>query len=217
MSVAPTLPPATWTAADLARRFGPMPLTRIRFTPLPGTATEQDVIDLCTREGRLYELVDGVLVEKVMGFAESSLACVLIGFLRAFLAGKGLGTVTGADGLMRLAAGLVRIPDVAFLPWDRFPNRQIPRAPIPNVFPDLAVEVLSPSNTAEEMERKLRDYFAAGARLVWLVDPAARTVAVYTAPDQSTSLREDQTLDGGPVLPGFTLPLRDLFAELDPH
>jgi Uma2 family endonuclease len=67
------------------------------------------------------------------------------------------------------------------------------------------------------MERKLRDYFAAGARLVWLVDPAARTVAVYTAPDQSTSLREDQTLDGGPVLPGFTLPLRDLFAELDPH
>jgi hypothetical protein len=80
--------------------------------------------------------------------------------------------------------------------------------------PDLAVEVLSPSNTEAEMARKRQEYFAAGVRLVWMVDPDARTVTVYTAPDQSTVLGEVDTLSGDPVLPGFTLPLRDLFAEL---
>jgi Uma2 family endonuclease len=118
---------------------------------------------------------------------------------------------------MRLAPGLVRIPEVSFISWDRFPNRRLPDEPIPDLAPDLAVEVLSPSNTREEMRRKLHDYFTAGSRLVWFVDPAARTVTVYTSPDQSMVLRPDQTLDGGPVLPGFSLPLSQLFAELDPQ
>ena len=82
--------------------------------------------------------------------------------------------------------------------------------------PDLAVEVLSPSNTAQEMERKLHDYFAAGVLLVWYVDPVARTVEVFTAADQSVVLRQDQSLTGAPVLPGFLLPLSKLFAELEP-
>jgi Uma2 family endonuclease len=80
--------------------------------------------------------------------------------------------------------------------------------------PDLAIEVLSPSNTPQEMERKLRDYFAAGVRQVWYVDPAPRTVEVFTAVDQSTLLHEDQSLSGEPVLAGFILPLRDLFGRL---
>jgi Uma2 family endonuclease len=119
--------------------------------------------------------------------------------------------------MMRLAAGLVRIPDVSFLRWDRFPNRQVQPDPIPNLVPDLAVEILSPGNTDAEMEQKLRDYFNSGTQLVWFVDPRQRIVTVYTAPDQSLVLREDQTLGGGAVLPGFTLPQRELFAELDPH
>jgi Uma2 family endonuclease len=65
------------------------------------------------------------------------------------------------------------------------------------------------------MARKRQEYFAAGVRLVWIVDPVARTVAVYTAPEQSTVWSEDQTLAGEPLLPGFTLPLRELFAALD--
>ena len=81
--------------------------------------------------------------------------------------------------------------------------------------PDLAVEVLSESNTPAEMARKRQEYFTAGVRLVWFVDPDARTEEVYTAPDQSTVVNEEGTLDGGAVLPGFTLPLRDLFPELD--
>jgi Uma2 family endonuclease len=209
--------PTTWTAADLARQFGPMPLDRFCFAPLPGTATEDDLLDFNERQGRLYELVDGVLVEKPMGLRESCLALTLARLLGNFVSQHKLGTVAGPDGTMRLAPGLVRIPEVAFIPWDRFPNRQIPAEPITAVVPDLAVEVLSVSNTRQEMERKRQDYFAAGTRLVWEVDPETRTVAVYTAPHQPTVLREDQTIDGGMVLPGFSLPLRQLFAELDPQ
>ena len=65
------------------------------------------------------------------------------------------------------------------------------------------------------MARKRREYFAAGVRLVWEVDPRARTVAVYEVPDQPTILEVGQTLEGGQVLPGFALPLADLFTELD--
>jgi Uma2 family endonuclease len=83
------------------------------------------------------------------------------------------------------------------------------------VSPDLAVEVLSEGNTAAEMDRKRREYFTSGTRLVWEVDPNTRTVAVYTSPEGPLVLDADQTLDGGAVLPGFTLRLATLFAELD--
>ena len=65
------------------------------------------------------------------------------------------------------------------------------------------------------MARKRQEYFAAGVQLVWLVDPEARTVEVFTAPEQSAVLHAEQTLEGGAVLPGFALPLQELFAELD--
>ena len=86
---------------------------------------------------------------------------------------------------------------------------------IPDLYPDLAVEVLSESNTPEEMERKLREYFLAGVRLVWMIDPRKRAAEIYTTPDApSGTLDESQALDGGKVLPGFTLPLAELFARL---
>ena len=88
--------------------------------------------------------------------------------------------------MMRLAPGLVRIPDVSFVSWDRFPDRRVTREPVPAIAPDLAVEVLSESNTKAEMDRKLREYFAAGARLVWYLDPEDRTVRVYTAVGRMT-------------------------------
>jgi Uma2 family endonuclease len=144
---------------------------------------------------------------------------LLAGFLfevlsRLVRAGK-LGLVTTADGTVRLWAGRVRIPDVAFFSWDRIPGRRVPRDPMPTLAPDLAVEVLSVSNTRREMRLKREDYFRAGVRLVWEVDPRTRTVQVYTSPEESTTLAESDTLDGGAVLPGFSLPLRELFAELD--
>lgn len=166
MATATDKAPAQWTVADLAEVVGPVPLSRIRFEPPPGTATGQDVADIHARENRLFELVDGVLVEKVVGFRRSCLAAVLIQVLRNFLADKKLGTVSGPDGMVRLGVRLVRIPDVSFVSWDRLPGRKLPSEPIPDLVPNLAVEVLSAGNTEEEMKRKLREYFAAGVEEV---------------------------------------------------
>ena len=203
------------TLADLLEYLGGIPPDRVWFHPTPGTATEADVLRAHDHDGRLCELVDGVLVEKAMGFRESLLAGALIEFLRGFVRQRNLGLVTGADGMMRLAPGLVRIPDVAFVSWHRLPQRRVPTDPIPDVAPDLAVEVLSAGNTAREMARKCREYFTVGAHLVWFVDPHTRTVAVYTTPEHSTVLHAEHTLEGGAVLPGFALPVQELFAELD--
>jgi Uma2 family endonuclease len=214
MSNSPALTPADWTVADLFTRFGPILHGRIRQNPLPGSGTEQDVLDIHDRENRLYELVDGVLVEKTMGIQESYLAAFLIQLLGDFLIHHDLGFVLGADGMARLAPGLIRIPDVSFVSWQRVPDRRVPRVPILGFAPDLAVEILSPSSTRQEMERKLHDYFAAHVRLVWYVDPVQRTVQVFTGVDRFIVLHEDQSLSGEPVLAGFILPLRDLFARL---
>ena len=204
-----------WTVADLFDHFGPVTHARIRQDPPPGTATEQDVIEIHDREDRLYELADGVLVEKVMGVQESFLAVLIGRYLDAHAELHDLGFVQGADGMARLAPGLVRIPDVAFISWSRCPTRKVPSQPMLDFAPDLAVEVLSPSNTQREMQRKLGDYFGSGVAAVWYVDPVKRQVQVYTAVDRSTLVTQDQVLTGEPVLPGFTLNLRELFARLD--
>ena len=203
------------TLADLVKRLGDVPLDRIRFHPSPGTATVQDVIDIQEREGRLCELVEGALLEKAVGYVESRLAVFLGSLLNAFVLARNLGIVTGSDGTVELAADLVRIPDIAFTNWDRLPGRRCPTAPVPRLAPNLAVEVLSRSNTPGEMAAKRQDYFTAGVEVVWEIDPRARTVVVYTSATASTTLTAADTLDGGPVLPGFTLPLQQLFAELD--
>jgi Uma2 family endonuclease len=203
------------TLADLLNRLGGVPLDRIRFRPYPGTATVQDVIDIERQEGKLCELVEGVLLEKDVGYTESSLAVFLGGLLNAFALARNSGIVTGPDGTMEILADLVRIPDVAFTSWDRLPGRRRPTSPVPLLAPNLAVEVLSRGNTPGEMAAKRQDYFAAGVQLVWEINPIRRTVVVYTSPTQSTTLGETDILDGGTVLPGFTLPLQEFFAELD--
>jgi Uma2 family endonuclease len=201
------------TVADLLHRLGDVPASRVLIDPLPGTATENDVIAVHARDGRLCELIEGTLVEKAMGFDESRLALELAFFLNLYLRQNDLGTLAGEAGTMRLMPGLVRIPDVSFIVWERMPSADVPSKPIPDLSPDLAVEVLSENNTPREMERKLKEYFDAGARLVWYVDPRARTVTVYTSPSEFTVLDESATLHGGDLLPGFTLPLVELFTR----
>jgi Uma2 family endonuclease len=105
----------SWTAADLVEHFGAVFLHRIRHDPPPGSATERDVIEIHNREDRLYELVDGVLLEKTVGTYESYLAMLLGQLLGVYVRQNDLGIVLGADGMMRLAPGLVRIPDVSFV------------------------------------------------------------------------------------------------------
>lgn len=202
------------TVSDLAELFGPIPAWRIRNEPAPGTAKESDVIEIEEREDRLCELVEGVLVEKTVGYEESCLTVDLVTYLNNFVKAQKLGKVSGSDGMMRLFPGLVRIPDAAFVSWERYSKRRGSRK-VPDLVPDLAVEVLSEGNTPQEMSRKLDDYFNAGVRLVWFVDPRRRVVEVYSGKKSSKLLREHETLTGGRVLPGFSLPLKELFAELE--
>jgi Uma2 family endonuclease len=211
-----TTPPTDWlTAADLLEHLGGIAPDRLRLRPAPGSATEQDLLDIHDRENRLYELVSGVLVEKVVGHEESSLAMWVALLLEKEIDIAELGNLAGADGAVRLMPGLVRIPDLSFISWDRLPGRRIPKDPILGLAPDLAVEVLSRHNTRAEMALKVREYFLSGVRLVWLVDPQQRVVRVYTAPDQSVRLAEGQTLDGGDVLSGLQVPVRRLFERLE--
>jgi Uma2 family endonuclease len=203
--------PVYWTVADLHDHLGHIPLQRIRLYPPPGTAVLADILTVQAQEDRLCELVDGVLVEKTVGYYESRLALLIGYFLEDFLEQHDLGIVLGADGMLQLLHDQVRIPDVSFFSWMHFPNRELPPEPIPRLVPDLAVEVLSASNTVQEMHRKLQEYFAAGTQLVWYVNPEMQRITVYTAPEQWLELGIEDVLDGGDVLPGFQLPIRDLF------
>jgi Uma2 family endonuclease len=120
------------TVADLLHQLGDIPPERVRLQPPPGTATEVDVVAVHSREDRLCELVDGVLVEKTMGYYESYIAATLIRLLGTFVVEHDLGIVAGADGMMRLALGLVWIPDVSFVSWEKLPGRRLPRQAIPD-------------------------------------------------------------------------------------
>jgi Uma2 family endonuclease len=216
MSTRKIQPPQFKTLADLLNRLGDIPPERIRFNPIPGTATVEDVLEIEAHEDRLCELVDGVLVEKPMGLSESRIASLLIAAFQNYVDKHDSGIVTGESGMIRMPANLVRIPDAAFFAWRHFPNRELPDEGAPEIAPDLAVEVLSKSNTAKEMDRKLQEYFSVGVRLVWFVDPRTRSVSVYTSPTQSKTLSEKDSLSGGKVLPGFKLPIARLFANLKP-
>jgi Uma2 family endonuclease len=206
------------TFADLLEDLGNIPPNRILMFPSPGTATEADVLLMGGRaDRRICELVDGTLVEKGMGLRESLLAVFISSMLGPYCRARNLGVVSGEQGTLRLWEGLVRIPDVAFISWETLPGRRIPNEPIPVLAPDLAVEVLSESNTRAEMDRKRDEYFRAGTRLVWEVDPRSRTVAVYNSVDNPVILRSTDVIDGGNVIPGFALSLSELFGELDRH
>lgn len=200
-----------WTVADVLHTFGPIPIARVRTTPPPGAATKEDVLAIRAAEKRLYELFDGVLIEKDTGFLESCIASLLIQRLGAYVREHDLGIVVAPDGMVRLAPGLVRIPDVAFVSWDRLPDRRLPQEAIPNLAPDLAIEILSRGNTREEMTQKRQDYFEAGVRRVWEIDPRMRTARIYSSAAVSRELQETDSLDGEEVVPGFVWPLRDFF------
>jgi Uma2 family endonuclease len=206
------IPAPPETVGELLRRLGGISAYRVRFQPLPGTATIKDVA-----ANKLCELIDGVLVEKPMGYTESLLEIYLAHLLSAFLDEQDLGLLCGADGPFQLRKKLVRLPDIAFISWDRLPGRRVPKKAVLTLAPDLAIEVLSPSNTKAEMNRKCRDFFRAGVLLVWLIDPKRRNVRVMTSLEDVTTLTEADILRGEPVLPGFSLPLKKLFAQLDRH
>ncbi|MCE9528732.1 MAG: Uma2 family endonuclease [Planctomycetales bacterium] len=207
-----TSPSKFGNLAELIDSLGGVPLERIRVAPPLGAGTIDDIVNIEEKEGRLCEMIDGVLVEKTMGYFESEIAVLLAAALIQFVKKNDLGVVTGEGGMILFPGNQVRIPDVAFVSWERFLEAEAEGQSVPELVPDLAVEVLSPSNSAGEMSIKLEVYFRAGVRLVWYVDPASKSVTVYTSLTRSKVVPLEGTLDGGKVLPGFELPVRDLFA-----
>lgn len=204
----PKSPPKPDTLADVLRELGDIPPGRILWTPFPGTAREADA--LRSIEGspkRLVELIDGTLVEKAMGQFESYVAQLLGMLIGQFVHGRGLGIVGGADILLRILPSQLRLPDVTFTAWETLPSADAHMQSVGHYVPDLIVEVLSAGNTAAEIDRKRRDYFAGGTKLLWVFEPDDRTVTVHTSVRRSRVLTAGDTLDGGKALPGFTLDL----------
>ncbi len=166
--------------------------------------------------GKFYEVVDGQVVEPPeMGAFETRIASILFYFLWAHVVQRRSGRVD-AEMLYLIdpAGNLQRRPDLAFVSYARWPeDTPVPRTAAWNVVPDLAVEVVSPSNTYAEVIEKLDEYFRAGVRSVWIVYPPGRRVSVYQHPKSVTLLDASDELDGGEVLPGFRLRLSDLFTD----
>jgi Uma2 family endonuclease len=204
------------TFVELQAELGDIPAYRILVDPAPGKATEDDLHRLNERHDRLCELIDGVLVEKTMGRHESKIAVCVAFYLLSCLEQHDLGEVYGTDGPVKVLPEQIRMPDVCFVSHAR--AQQTPREEKTLwSSPDLAVEVLSKGNTAKEMKRKLREYFAGGARLAWYIDPRTQTARSYTAENNEVFVPADGALDGGEVLPGFKLSLADLFAKVGPR
>jgi Uma2 family endonuclease len=160
-----------------------------------------------------YEVIDGVHVEREpIGAFETVLASWLCHLINAFAVERRLGlAVNEVLFVLNASRDLKRRPDVAFVSYTRWPTTVVARAPAWNVVPDLAIEIVSPTNLAEEMDRKITDYFQSEVRLVWVFCPDSGRVYVYQTPTQVSILERTDTLDGGEVLPGFRLPITRVY------
>lgn len=163
-------------------------------------------------DGRRHELRAGTLVSEPLPFPRhAQLQARLAHALSTFVDANGLGVVLTDGGfLLSRAPDTVRGPDVAFVRRDRYDAAEASRGFFRGA-PDLAVEILSPSNRPAEIHAKIADYLAAGARLVWVLDPARRAVTVHRSLLDRRRLGSDATLDGEEVLPGFAIAVGRLF------
>ena len=157
-----------------------------------------------------FELRAGLLVaEPPPGFRHGDLASELIARLRDHARRSGAGRVVSEVSFV-LGRDTVRIPDVAFLSAARVAALEDPMRPVPGP-PDLAIEILSPSDAPEEIHAKVADYLDAGAALVWVVDPKSRSVTTYRDVRRPVHLSGDARLDAAEVLPGFAVRVAEVF------
>ena len=163
-----------------------------------------------------YEIVDGQRVEKPpMGNFQVLVASILVEKLAPYARAHGLGRVV-SEMLFKInpTGKQKRRPDVAFVSFDRWARgRKINSEDGWDVIPDLAIEVISPSNMADEVVKKVGEYFRAGVRWVWVVYPIDRLIYVYESPKKNVILDVGDELDGQDVIPGFRLSLAELFED----
>ena len=158
------------------------------------------------------ELVRGrLVVREPAGYEHGRVAARVLGRLAAHVYATACGELLAAETgfTLQRAPDTVRAPDVAFIRAGRAPARGT--RGFPELAPDLAVEVRSPEDRRAEVAEKVADWIAAGTALVWVVDPEARTVVVHAAGESPCTLLESDTLRGGDLLPGFEVPVRELF------
>ena len=170
-------------------------------------------LELLPDDGYQYELVKGVLRRMApASFRPSNIAARIVARLVAYSDEHGLGEVTGADGGYVLERGpdTVRAPDVAFVRAERVPSGEA-REHFAGIAPDLAVEVVSPSDRMRDVNEKVDQYLATGVRLVWEFRAKRRTVTVRRVGRAPQVLREGDVVDGEDILPGFRLPVGDIF------
>jgi len=162
---------------------------------------------------RRLEWHEGEVWELVSTDRSSNVGGMLSGYLTFFVSAHRLGITTGADGGY-IVNGSRYIPDGAYIRIDRKAAAKLVSG-YTSVAPDLAIEAISPSDTVTQIKKKIRNYLAAGT-VVWLVDPEDYTIDVYTPGSvvQSLTLENNDTLDGGALLPGFSVALTDIFAQL---
>jgi len=164
-------------------------------------------------DGCQYELVQGELIEMPgSGFEHSAINALLIMKLGLFVRQHKLGVVTSSDGayVINRETRTVLVPDVAFTRENRLPPPS-ERTGVLELVPDLVIEVASPNDSANMISEKVREYLDAGVQLAWVVFPRRRMVQVYTPDRTSRLLYEDDTLDGGDVLPGFEMRVGEIF------
>jgi Uma2 family endonuclease len=177
------------------------------------THTTADELLTLPDDGSRYELIRGELRRMPPAGIEHGAIAINIGVaVGQFVKTHGLGVVFGAETGFKLASDpdTVRAPDLAFVRRERIPQEGIPQG-FWSGAPDLAVEVVSPSDTYTAVEEKVREWLDAGTRLVLVVNPRTRTVTVYASQTQVTRLIESDLLSGGEVLPGFSCRVAELF------
>jgi Uma2 family endonuclease len=181
--------------------------------------TEPPAVSARPGEEPLYEVVNGERVELPAMSIYASWITARLGYrLGPFAEEHALGTVvTEALFILDAERDLRRRPDLAFVSVERWPlSLDIPETGDWQVIPDLAVEVLSPNDLWQEVWAKMQEYFRMGVRQVWIILPAAKQVCVYTSPTEVRILTASDELDGGPLLPGFRLPVASLFKRETP-
>ncbi len=165
-------------------------------------------------DGYKRELLQGEIIMSPAGSEHGRISFLVAAAIDRHASRLGLGLVVDSSTGFRLTPDDLLSPDVGFISKARLSGmKRLPRGFFPGA-PDLAVEVLSPSDTPGRTHDKLTAYFAHGVHLVWVINPAERNALVYRTPEADRLLRVTDSLDGEDVLPGFTLPLAELFAEL---
>lgn len=177
------------------------------------TLSADEFWELPEKHGVRFELVDGEVVEtpgSTMLHAEFVVLIFML--LRAYVQEHDLGRVypDGLSYLLRRNPDTLCIPDVSFIPRDRLPADG-PQEGYADIIPGLVVEVVSPGNSAAELRRRTRDYVDAGVEQVWIVWPDDRSVSVHAGSLTATELTSEDVLEGGELLPGFSVRVADLF------